>query len=39
MSTRVSGPQSPTVESRDEFVAYLEAGSKPEADWSIGSEH
>ena len=39
MSTRVSGPESPTVESRDELVAYLEAGSKPEADWSIGTEH
>jgi glutamate--cysteine ligase len=39
MSTRVSGPQSPIVESRDELVAYLEAGSKPEADWCIGTEH
>jgi len=39
MSTRVSGPQSPIVESRDELVAYLEAGSKPEADWLIGTEH
>jgi glutamate--cysteine ligase len=39
MSTRVSGPQSPVIESRDELVAYLEAGSKPEADWSIGTEH
>ncbi|HUU65744.1 MAG TPA: glutamate--cysteine ligase [Methyloceanibacter sp.] len=39
MSTRVSGPQSPIIESRDELVAYLEAGSKPEADWSIGTEH
>jgi glutamate--cysteine ligase len=39
MSTRVSGPQSPIIESRDELVAYLEAGSKPESDWSIGTEH
>lgn len=39
MSTRVNGPQSPVVESRDELVAYLEAGSKPEADWRIGTEH
>ncbi|ODR97816.1 glutamate--cysteine ligase [Methyloceanibacter superfactus] len=39
MSTRVSGPQSPIIESRDELVTYLEAGSKPESDWSIGTEH
>lgn len=39
MSTRVSGPPRPAVESRDELVAYLESGSKPEADWSIGTEH
>jgi glutamate--cysteine ligase len=39
MSTRVSGPQSPAVESRDELVAYLEAGSKPDSDWRIGTEH
>jgi glutamate--cysteine ligase len=39
MSTRVSGPQSPVIESRDELVAYLEAGSKPEAEWAIGTEH
>ncbi len=39
MSTRVSGPQSPVIESRDELVAYLEAGSKPEEDWRIGTEH
>ncbi len=39
MSTKVSGPQSPVIESRDELVAYLEAGSKPEADWRIGTEH
>lgn len=39
MSTRVSGPQSPVIESRDALVAYLESGSKPEADWSIGTEH
>ena len=39
MSTRVAGPQGPTIESRDELVAYLEAGSKPMADWRIGTEH
>jgi glutamate--cysteine ligase len=39
MSTRVAGPQGPTIESRDELVAYLEAGSKPMRDWRIGTEH
>ncbi len=39
MSTRVAGPQGPTIESRDELVAYLEAGSKPISDWRIGTEH
>jgi glutamate--cysteine ligase len=39
MSTRVTGPQSPIVESRDELVAYLESGCKPETDWRIGTEH
>jgi glutamate--cysteine ligase len=27
------------VTSRDELVAYLEAGAKPAADWRIGTEH
>ena len=27
------------VESRDELVAWLEAGCKPKADWRIGTEH
>jgi glutamate--cysteine ligase len=39
MSTRVNGPTSPIVESRDELVVYLEQGSKPENDWRIGTEH
>ena len=39
MSTRVSGPQSPVIASRDELVAYLEEGSKQAADWRIGTEH
>ena len=39
MSTRVSGPESPVISSRDELVAYLEAGSKPTSDWRIGTEH
>jgi glutamate--cysteine ligase len=39
MSTRVDGPESPVVGSRDELVAYLEAGSKPKGAWRIGTEH
>jgi glutamate--cysteine ligase len=39
MSTRVDGPISPIIESRDELVADLEAGSKPKRDWRIGTEH
>jgi glutamate--cysteine ligase len=39
MSTRVEGPKSPAVESRDELVAHLEAGSKPPTRWRIGTEH
>ena len=39
MSTKVDGPVSPIISSRDELVAYLEAGSKPESDWRIGTEH
>ena len=39
MSTRVDGPISPIIESRDELVADLEAGSKPKSDWRIGTEH
>ncbi|ODS00777.1 glutamate--cysteine ligase [Methyloceanibacter methanicus] len=39
MSTRADGPKSPIIESRDELVAYLESGSKPESEWRIGTEH
>jgi glutamate--cysteine ligase len=39
MSTRVARPKSPEVASRDELVAYLEAGAKPRAQWRIGTEH
>ena len=39
MSTRVARPQGPTIELRDELVAYLEAGSKPVDEWRIGTEH
>jgi glutamate--cysteine ligase len=39
MSTRVNGPERPVIESRDELVAYLEAGSKPPGEWRIGTEH
>ncbi|MDA5193345.1 glutamate--cysteine ligase [Govanella unica] len=28
-----------TIESKSELVAYLASGSKPEADWRIGTEH
>jgi glutamate--cysteine ligase len=27
------------IESRDELIAYMEAGSKPPTDWRIGTEH
>ncbi len=30
---------SPAIESRDELVAYLDAGSRPASDWRIGVEH
>jgi glutamate--cysteine ligase len=39
MSTRVSGPESPIICSRDELVAYLEEGSKLKGEWRIGTEH
>lgn len=39
MSTRVDGPLSPIIESRDELVVYLEAGCKPPSEWRIGTEH
>ena len=39
MSTRVDGPTSPVIKSRDELVTYLEAGCKPQSDWRIGTEH
>ncbi|ODA67226.1 Glutamate--cysteine ligase GshA [Methyloligella halotolerans] len=39
MSTRVDGPASPTIESRDELVADLEKGCKPPETWRIGTEH
>jgi glutamate--cysteine ligase len=39
MSTRVSGPESPVIRSRDELVAYLEEGCKPANEWRIGTEH
>lgn len=39
MSTRVDGPESSIVSSRDELIAYLEAGCKPENEWRIGTEH
>jgi glutamate--cysteine ligase len=39
MSTKVEGPKSPVISSRNELVAYLEAGSKSEGNWRIGTEH
>ena len=39
MSTRVSGPEGPVIESRDELVAFIEQGSKPKSDWCVGTEH
>jgi glutamate--cysteine ligase len=30
---------SPPVESKRDLVAYLESGSRPKADWRIGTEH
>lgn len=40
MSTRQDGaPQSPTVRSRDELVAWIAEGCKPRSMWRIGTEH
>jgi glutamate--cysteine ligase len=39
MLARDGKPAEPPVESRQELVAYLEAGGKPKEDWRIGTEH
>jgi glutamate--cysteine ligase len=39
MSTRVGDADTPFIDSRDELVAELEAGVKPDSDWRIGTEH
>jgi len=39
MSTRQDSAPSPTVRSRDDLVAWIAAGSKPRAQWRIGTEH
>ncbi|MBX2804627.1 MAG: glutamate--cysteine ligase [Hyphomicrobiales bacterium] len=39
MLARDEGKSSRSIESRDELVAYLEAGCKPAEDWRIGTEH
>ncbi|MEZ5924468.1 MAG: glutamate--cysteine ligase [Hyphomicrobiaceae bacterium] len=39
MSTRQDGPKSQAIASRDELVAYFEAGAKPPSEWRIGTEH
>lgn len=39
MSTRQAGEASPTIESRDDLVAWFAAGEKPQSEWRIGTEH
>ena len=40
MSTReASGAEDPIIESRDQLVAPMQKGEKPEAAWRIGTEH
>ena len=39
MSTRQEGAPSPVVRSRDDLVAWIAAGEKPESRWLIGTEH
>ena len=39
MSTRQDGAPSQTVRSRDDLVAWIAAGCKPEKQWRIGTEH
>ncbi len=39
MSTRQDQGASPPATDRDDLVAYLAAGGKPERDWRIGTEH
>lgn len=39
MSTRLDTAPSELVRSRDDLVAWIEAGAKPRPDWRIGTEH
>jgi glutamate--cysteine ligase len=39
MSTRQDGAAAPVVRSRDDLVAWIAAGSKPQRAWRIGTEH
>jgi glutamate--cysteine ligase len=39
MSTRQDGAPSPPVRSRDELVAWIAEGSRPNERWRIGTEH
>lgn len=39
MSTREDQAPSDTISSRDDLVAWIEAGAKPKSDWRIGTEH
>ncbi len=39
MSTREDTAQSPSIESKDDLVAWFEEGCKPADQWRIGTEH
>src|SRR5262245_27405640 len=39
MSTRQDTVSSRSVDSRDDLIAWIAAGSKPPQDWRIGTEH
>lgn len=39
MSTRQEGTASPVVESRNDLIEWIAAGSKPKPEWRIGTEH
>lgn len=42
MSMKISGAgnsASPHIESKDQILAYMASGSRPRADWRIGTEH
>jgi len=39
MSTRQAGSSAPPIGSRDDLVEWFAVGSKPKAEWRIGTEH